>query len=570
MKKIFNSKYSWLIVLLLLVAVNFLASSFHSRFDLTKEKRYTLSDASKKLLRNLDDEVRVEVFLKGNYPAGFKKLVNSVEEYLQECQEYAHGKLKVSYVDPLKGLDDSTASRFIDSIQYFYDIAPYTLQAPAKVGDEMSFKQVLPGAVIYYKDTTVGVNLLKGVRGYGTEPEQLAALYNDVEATLEYKFSSAIQKVTVKEKPLVGYALGNGEGWGFNVNDAVRTIIKNYSFDTVNIHTVPFIPTSFKALVILKPTVPFTDAEKLKIDQYVMHGGKIFWMIDNMYAEFDSLYKSQGFIAYDRALNLEDILFRYGVRINQNLLEDMQCDKLPLLFGNDGQQQQPRLIDWPFFPILNGTNHPISKNLDGVRAMFPNTLDTVKAEGIQKTFLLRSSANARVLEAPAKVDFSFMQALPDIKDFKVKDTAVAVLLEGKFKSLYTGRVSKAMADTLAAYGQPFKNNCDTATKMVVVADGDLATNQVSQSEGPLPMGTNIFTKYTFANKDFYTNTLEYLVNPSGILETRAKDYTLRLLDPVKVSEEKTTWQFLNIILPLLLVIVAGFIYQYIRKRKYTS
>ena len=568
MKKVLGSKFWLIFLLLILFGINFLASIFHSRFDLTKEKRYTLSKATKDLLRNLDDEITVDVFFKGNYPAGFKKLVNGVQEFLEEAREYSHGHLEIKYSDPLKGLaDDSLAKHFKDSMDYFYGIPAYTIQAPSKVGDEMSFKQVLPGAVIHYRDTSIGVNLLKGVKNYGTEQEQLAALYNNVEATLEYKFASAIQKVTSRTKPLVGYVLGNGESWGYNVDDAVRTLIHDYRFDTINIKQAPYIPSAFNALVILKPTKPFSDADKLKIDQYVMRGGKIFWMIDNMYAEFDSLYKSNGFIAFDRGLNLEDILFRYGVRLNENLLQDMQCDKLGQV-NNDPNNQQTRLVDWPFFPVLNGTDHPISKNLDGVRAMFPNTLDTVKAEGIKKTFLLRSSANARVLEAPAKVDFEFLQMAPDIKQFTVHDTTVAALLEGKFRSLYANRIPSSFADSMAAYNVPVRSVCDSSTKMIVVADGDIAANQVSQQYGPLPMGYNFYTNYTYANKEFYSNCLEYLVNPSGILETRAKDFTLRLLDLKKVKEQKSTWQFINIGLPVLLIILFGFIYQQTRKRKY--
>ncbi|HEY1870765.1 MAG TPA: gliding motility-associated ABC transporter substrate-binding protein GldG [Chitinophagaceae bacterium] len=568
MKKVFGSKFWFIFLILILFGINFLASIFHSRFDLTKEKRYTLSKATKDLLRNLDDEVRVEVFFKGNYPAGFKKLVNSVQEFLEEAREYSHGNLEIRYSDPLKNFaDDSLAKHFKDSMDYFYGIPAYTIQAPSKVGDEMNFKQVLPGAVIHYRDTSIGVNLLKGVKSYGTEQEQLAALYNNVEATLEYKFASAIQKVTSHTKPLVGYALGNGESWGYNVDDAVRTLVHDYRFDTINIKQVPYIPSAFDALVILKPTTPFSDGDKLKIDQYVMRGGKIFWMIDNMYAEFDSLFKSNGFIAFDRGLNLEDILFRYGVRLNENLLQDVQCDKLGQM-SNDPNNQQTRLVDWPFFPILNGTDHPISKNLDGVRAMFPNTLDTVKAEGIKKTFLLRSSANARVLEAPARVDFEFLQIAPDIKQFTVHDTTVAALLEGKFRSLYANRIPSSFADSMAAYHVPVKSVCDSSTKMIVVADGDIAANQVSQQYGAMPMGYNFYTNYTFANKEFYTNCLEYLVNPSGILETRAKDFTLRLLDLKKVKEQRSTWQFINIGLPVLLIILFGFIYQQTRKRKY--
>lgn len=571
MNRLIRSEFWWVLLLISVIGINFIASVFHFRFDLTKENRYTLSDPTKQLLRNLDDEVSIEVFLKGDFPAGFKKLANGVQEFLQECKEYGKNNLKIVFIDPLKNLNDSAAERFMDSVEYFYKIPRYILQAPAKVGDEMTQKIVLPGAVIHYKDTTIGVNFLKGSKAYGTAPEELAALYNDVEATMEYKFASAVQKITSTQKPLVGYALGHGEGWGYNVDDAVRTLFTEYLFDTININSAPLIPSDFSALIILKPTIPFSDKDKLKIDQYVMRGGKVFWMVDNMYAEFDSLYKTGGFVAFDRGLNLEDIFFRYGVRINQNLLQDMQCDKLPQMSGDAGDARQQRLVDWPFFPILNGTDHPISKNLDGVRAMFPNTIDTVRASGIRKKYLLVSTSNARVLTAPAKIDFEFLQIAPDIKQFTVKDTPVAVLLEGKFQSLYANRISRSVADSLANYYKvPFRNSSEGDNKMIVVADGDIAINQFSQSSGPLPMGMNLFTRFTYANKDFFINSLEYLVNPSGILETRAKEFTLRLLDPKKVRKQKMFWQFLNIGLPIFLVMIFGFIYQQFRKRKYAG
>lgn len=556
-----------------LIAINLLASLFHKRYDLTEEKRYSLSKETKSLLRNLDEPVRVEVLLKGDFPASFRKLANSIQEFLQECKEYGKGNLQFVFTDPLKGLNDSAAQYVMDSINYFYEIPAVTLQSPSKVGDEQTQKLVLPGAIIHYRDTAIGVNLLRGERSFGTEPDQLAALYNNVEASMEYKFASAIQKVTLKQKPTVGYALGNGEGWGYNVDDAIRTLFRNYRLDTVNIRTTAFIP-QFDALVILKPTVTFTDADKMKIDQYVMHGGKIFWMIDNVYAEFDSLYKSQGFIAFDRGLNLEDILFNYGVRINQDFLQDMQADQLPAISNNGSGQHL--LTPWPFFPILNGTNHPISKNLDGVRAMFPTTIDTVEANGIKKTFLLESSSNARVLPAPVKIDFEFLkttpdgqQNVPDVKQFNQKNIPISVLLEGKFNSLYSKRVSKEFRDSLSAMNYNFLNNSDD-NKMIVVSDGDIAMNPYSSTSGPLPMGTNVFTHYTYANKEFFLNCLDYLVNPTDILKTRAKQFTLRLLDPKKIIAEKTKWQLINIALPIILIIIFGVIYQQFRRYRFAG
>jgi gliding-associated putative ABC transporter substrate-binding component GldG len=247
----------------------------------------------------------------------------------------------------------------------------------------------------------------------------------------------------------------------------------------------------------------------------------------------------------------------------------MQCDKLPQVSG-EGQAQQQRLVDWPFFPILNGTEHPISKNLDGVRSMFPTTLDTVEAANVRKTFLLQSSNNSRLLNAPAKIDFEFLQIAPDERLFRQKNVPVAVLLEGQFRSLYSGRVPKAMADSLAAAHMPFKNASEKNNKMIIVADGDIAMNQYSQFSGPLPMGTNVFTRYSFANKDFFLNCLEYLVNPTDILQTRSKEYSLRILDPRRVEAEKALWQFVNVALPIALIIFFGVIYQQVRRRRYVA
>jgi ABC-2 type transport system permease protein len=568
--KIWSSKFWWLFLLVIIIAVNFFASSFHTRFDLTKEKRYTLSKASKRLLTGLTAPVRIDVFVhKKNLQSEVKKLEISINEFLLNCKEYGKNNFEFKFINPYEGLPDSLQRKMEDSLYYFYGLYPMTLNAPEKVGDELAISKLIHGALVKYRDTTIGIDLLQGQRGLGTGKEQMAALYNNVEATLEYKFMHAVQKVTANKKPIVGYALGNGEAFGYNINDAFLTLRSNYNADTINIKEIPFIPSQVDALIIMKPTIPFSDAEKLKIDQYVMRGGKVFWMIDPMYAEFDSLYKSNGFVAFDRGLNIDDILFKYGVRVNQNLLQDIESDQLGQMSSNPDNPQQ-RLVNWPFFPVLSGTDHAISKNLDGVRAVFPSTVDTVKAQGIKKTFLLKSSPNARILNTPAKIDYEFLQIAPDIKLFTVRDTSVAVLLEGQFQSLYTGRVSRSVADTLASYGVPFLNKSLTEGKMIVVADGDLALNAVSMRDGPMPMGYNYFTRHTFANKDFFVNAIEYLVNPSGILSTRAKEYTLRLLDPVKTKDQETMWQIINIAVPVVLVILFGLVYQFIRKRKYAA
>ncbi|MCW3073195.1 MAG: hypothetical protein JWP69_264 [Flaviaesturariibacter sp.] len=563
-----KGKSLWIVAIVALVAINILAALVHARFDLTEEKRYSLSKPTQKLLQNLGSTVTIDVFVEGSeLPAVVRKFRASIEDFLAASKEYGGAQLQYNFINPYAGTDTAAVRLVEDSLYSNYNLFPVQLNAPAKVGDKLEVSKILHGAVIRYGDKAVGVDLLKGAKSFGTEPEQLAELYNNVEASIEYKFASAIEKLTAKEKPIVAYALGHGETWGYNINDAFITLQESYRTDTFNIAEAPFIPKGINALVILKPTRPFPDADKLKIDQYIMNGGKVFWMIDNMYAEFDSLYQSQGFIAFDRGLNLEDLLFNYGVRLDQTLVQDRQSDQLPRVSGEGGQQS---VVDWPFFPVLNGSEHPISKNLDGVRSLFPTKLDTVEAEGIRKTVLLQTSNNSRLLPAPAKIDFEFLQIAPDEKLFRQRNVPIAVLLEGNFRSLYRGRAPRATQDSLAAYGVPFLGQTTQPGKMIVVSDGDIAMNQFSPSMGPLPMGMNLFTRYTYANKDFFTNSLEYLVNPSDILQTRAKEYTLRLLDPKRVEEERTKWQAINIVLPIALIIGFGTLFQYLRRRKYAT
>ncbi|HEY4207453.1 MAG TPA: gliding motility-associated ABC transporter substrate-binding protein GldG, partial [Puia sp.] len=283
----------------------------------------------------------------------------------------------------------------------------------------------------------------------------------------------------------------------------------------------------------------------------------------------DSLKMDRETVAYDRELDLDDLFFKYGVRINPDLVLDMQCASLNMVVGMNGDKPQFELLPWPYYPLLNGSlTHPISKNLDPVYAKFANSIDTVVAKGIRKTVLLQSSANSRTEGTPAIITFESVKVANDPKAFTQHNIPVAMLLEGKFQSLYANRVSTALADSLAnVYKQPFLASAEKPGRVIVMADADIVMNDLSQ-RGPLPMGYNKDISYQFANQDFVENCFDYLVNPSGVLETRAKDYTLRLLDPAKVEKDRNFWQFINIGLPILLVILGGYLYQFLRKRKY--
>lgn len=568
MNKILHSKYGIGILVVLLAGISYLAALFHFRLDLTAEKRYTLSEPTKQLLRKLDTKVTVRVFLDGDLPAGFKKLRNSTRELLDEFKEYGGQNLQIVFQKIGDGLDGEEKERFLDSMARL-GIKPYTVEVQSKKDESSEERMVVPGALIEGGTYPVAINLLSG-QGSASLDE---SVINSTEALLEYKFIQAIQKVTQPEVPLIGYLLGNGETFSPNVKSFVEDVLmRNYNVRFLPIDTVSVIPPQFNALVIMKPSIPFTNPQKLKIDQYIMNGGKVLWLVDRLYAEMDSLMRKQSdFVAFDRNLNLDDILFKYGVRINADLVQDLQSDKFPLVVGSVGDQPQMELVDWPYFPLLNpSSSSPITKNLNKVLSLFPNSIDTIKTTGIRKTFLLTSSENARSLITPAIVSLNSVKTEDDLKTFSKSSIPIAVLLEGKFPSLYSNRLSGATLDSLASYYKtPFRNQSEE-TKMIVVSDADIATNVVTQNEGPLEVGLNQFTKAQYANKDFLLNSLEYLVNPSGILETRSKDFTLRLLDPKKLEANRSLWQALNLLLPVSLILLFGFLFQYLRKRAYRA
>lgn len=565
MNKILASKLWWLFLLIVLIGLNYLASVVHTRVDLTQEKRYTLSPATKKLIKGLHDPVTVTVFLSGDMPAGFKKLSNSTKEMLQEFKELGGSNIHFKFEKPGEGLSDTAKEKLhlhLDSL----GLKPTNIKVKAKAGEAQEERLVYPGALVKYRDREVAVDLLQGQDMTGG----IQSL-NNAEALLEYKMARSIQKLTADTVPAIGYLVTNQNQLTYNVFDLVdHTLRQEYRFGFVPIDSVPVIPTVFDALVIVKPTVPFTEKQKLKIDQYIMQGGKVFWLIDKLYAEMDSLMRSHSdFVAYDRNLNLDDLLFKYGVRINGDLVQDLQCDKIPLVVGNYGNQPQMQLVPWPYFPTLSSySGHPIAKNLDNVLSIFPNSIDTVK-NNIKKTVLLASSERSRIISTPAIVTLNSIKTEDDMKTFNQPFIPIAVLLEGRFSSLYTNRLSTGMLDTLAGlYKQPFRAATEKEGKMIVVSDADIVTNVVTAKEGPLPMGYNQFTNYQYANKDFFLNCIQYLTDSSGILETRSKDFTLRLLDPQKTEDDRTKWQLLSIGLPVVLVMLFGVVYQAVRKRKY--
>lgn len=569
----FNSKLLIPVIMILLIAINWLSASFHSNIDFTNEKRFTLSSSTKSVLRNLDSIVDITVFLTGDIKSEFKKLSNSTEELLENFKNYGGNSIQYHFEIPGADLDDSAKAKVFESL-ISMGLRPTTQKVQVKEGEGKDQRQIFPGALVKYGERSLAIDLLQGQvqkNIFNSDDILDKESLNSAEALLEYKFANAIRKLSQAEPPVIAYAYGNGEPpYGFlPVNDVFKTLGENFIVDTVNIRTQPFIPQKYDAVVIVKPTYKFTDEDKFKLDQYVMNGGTLLFFIDVLYAERDSLQNGD-LVAYARDLNLNDLLFRYGVRINTDLIADKHSDVIPVEVGSLGGQSQKQLLPWQYSPLLQpGSAHEIVKNQADVLAQFANSIDTVEAAGISKTVLLATSANSLTLPTPALVALNSLQTEEDIKKFNRKNIPVAVLLEGKFTSLYANRASQAQLDTLKNYQLTFLRETISAGKIIVVSDADIVINQVSEVIGPLPMGTNKYTKNGYANKDFFLSCTEYLANKNNVLEARSKDYTLRLLDVQKVAEQRSLWQIINIVGPILLVCLFALIYQSWRKRKYT-
>ncbi len=567
----------WLpIVLVFLFCINWAASVWHNRVDFTNEKRFTLSAATKKLLKGIKEPVVVDVFLKGNYPSGFKKLSNSTEDLLQEFKEVAGSNFQYNFISPEEKMD-GTAVSYSDSL---LSMGMPFINLTSQVEQGQQQQVLFPVAFVHIGERVVPVIIFEK-KGFASPDFKdgnriTSAELNGAEALLEYRFADAISKGLETDLPIIGYSIGNGEPapGQYATYDLVENILRpSYQLFTFNLNAQAFVPKEFKLLIIAKPTQPFTEAAKLKLDQFVMNGGKVLMFIDRLNAEMDSLQIKNEVIAYDRGLELNDLMFKYGVRLNADLVMDLQCDVLPFDVNGNGQFD---LLPWNYFPVLESkSNHAINKNIGFVSGRFVNSLDTVEAEGIQKTILLSSSANARRIATPALISGSENVAAAEDEKFKTPNIPVAVLLEGKFTSLYANRSTQAMRDSIAAYGGQFLPQSNANNKIIVVADGDMLLNAVVKGNEPIPMGMNPYTfstqrQFPFANREFVQSCLDYLINENDLSEAKGKDYVIRLLNTKKVTEQKNFWQLINIVLPVLIVILFAVVFQWIRRRKYSK
>jgi len=564
--------YLQLIILIaIVVLVNILASGFFYRIDLTEEKRYSLSEPTKNLLRSQEDIIFVRIYLGGNLTPNLQRLQTSATEMLDQFSAFAHDNIQYDVFDPFSIPDENNRMKYIKELD---EKGILSIQFLESTTDEASMKYVFPFASITYKDQEITIPLIdRGSMPLPLTPDSDPSVSVSL---LEYKFTKAIRQITEENKPYVSFITGHGELSRLELNDIASSLNELYNLTQIDIESDSTfeIPLACKVIIVAKPRSPFSMRAKFMIDQYIMRGGNVIWLVDPVIADFDSLYSGQGqFMAVDYDLNLTDMFVQYGARINPDIIQDKQCTHINVPVSNANNFiQRP----WPYNPVLNNYNraHPVSKNVDAVEGRFVSTVDTMDVPGIRKTILLSTSSLSRSLKTPVRVNFNIVDEslAPKDEQYNKPYMPVAVLLEGEFTSSF-----KALKPTTrdlynAGYGYRDTSVLETGfpAKQVLIGDGDLIKNYVDKSGVPDLLGINYTERYIFGNKDFMMNCVEYLCDNTGLIETRAKEVKLRPLDDQKINSNRIQWQLLNIIAPLILLYIFSGIYLFIRSRKYAS
>nr|WP_199158102.1 gliding motility-associated ABC transporter substrate-binding protein GldG [Pedobacter sp. ASV2] len=556
-----NKWVNVIFVLLALIALNIIGQYFYHRFDFTADKRFTLNDKTKKILTSTNKPVIVTVFLDGELPPAFKRLKAAVKDLLSDYKAYSKTDLKVVFVDPIAGLNQADQDTVINNL-YQNGIEATSLSVKTESG--LTQKFVFPMAMIESDGKQLPVKLFQNLDASRNYEENIN---NSIE-NLEYIFTSSLKKVITGKNPRVGFTEANGELSDLQLNDAIHTLSNSYEVGRVNLNTIDKAGLDkLNLLIVAKPTKAFTEAEKYKINYFVMNGGRVVWSVDQVKADLDSLRGSGQQMVFNSNLNLDDMLFMYGARINYNVIADANCAEIPVATGSVGGQSQIQMVPWLYYPILlPDTVQSVVKNLDGIKSEFPSTVDTIGVKGITKSYILTSSAFNKVFEVPKLFSLQMVAEQPDPKTFHSVPKNVGLMLEGNFPSVFAGRplpTEITAPYTTANVGKP--------SKIIVIGDGDIFKNQVVEKDGsPLPLGYDRYSKVTYGNKALLLNIVDYLTDEDNLIALRNKEVKIRLLDKAKLKLEKTNWQMVNIVAPLLLLIFFAIFQHYYRKYKYAK
>lgn len=541
----------WVVGIILL---NIVAANFFFRLDLTEDKRYTIAPVTKDMLQQLPDEVVVDVYLEGDFPAGFKRLQQSVKETLDEFRIYAGGNLRYNFIDPNDISDEKQRNEFMMNLAQ-KGINPTNLRATEE-GKQVE-RLVFPGAIIKYKGKETAVNFLKGNLAASADER----LNQSVEG-VEFELATGIRKLAFSGNKIIGYITGQGELEMQQVTDLLGSLQEYYRVARGELDQIPTLK-GLDLIIVAKPTSEYSELDKYKIDQFIMNGGKAVFFVDALNANMDSV-GTGGMFALPYNLNLDDLFFRYGVRLNPTMVMDLNSGFIPMVTGYSGDRPQTEMINWRFYPLLNKfSKHPITRNLDAVYTKFIGTIDTVKADGVVKTPLVYTSKYSRVLQPPVPVTLEEARMDVNPEDYQAGEQPVGYLLEGKFTSLFRNRRAPEGAEEKVVKEE------GVATGIAVFSDGDLVKNEINPRTGQAyELGFDRFNNVKFANKELAMNTIHYLLDSEGLINVRSKEIQLRPLDKVRVQEEKSFWQLLNLVAPIVLLVLFGVTRYYLRKRKY--
>lgn len=595
-KKINIKKLTFTIIFL--IVINLFGSQFFHRFDLTNDKRYTLSETTLKIINDVEEPLIIDVFLRGEFPGEFKKLQTETQQLLEEFKSY-NSNIVFRFINPISEdeSDDYLKREVLFSIfqiQNHVENPEQEKQIKSKIEKVENINEVLknsllgnsmmpvsvtlnnkgkqteevvfPWAIATYKGRSVKVPLLKNMMGASTAEKVVSSVQH-----LEYAFANAFNTISNSKEKKIAIIKGNGELHELLIADFLKSIRENYFIGPFTLDSVAKNPqTTLNALnkydlaIIAKPTEKFTDEEKMVLDQFIIHGGKTLWLVDQVTMEMDSLYNESGAtLAFPNDLNLNDLFFKYGVRINPNLVKDIMATPIALATGDKGSASQYTQFPWFYSPLIYPTLiHPIVSNVDGLKFEFTSGIDTLK-NGIKKTVLLKSSKYSKLIGAPIEVRLDMVQERPEPTEFKnTGEIPVSVLLEGSFHSVYENRVLPFEEKTFSPIG---KNN-----KMIVVSDGDLIRNQLDKNYQPLELGYDKWTNKFYGNKEFLLNCVNYLLDENGLINIRTKVVNLPILDKEKVYTNYTSAQMLTIGLPLLILLLFGIVFTFLRRRKYSK
>lgn len=563
MKK-FTKLINLAILLLVLFVINLVANQLYYYLDLTEDKRYTLADNTVKLLDDTKDNVFVNVYLDGTFPASVKRFRDRVQDVLNQFQAESP-YINYQFIDPLDGTPEEVKLQektLVDKRLYPTTISYYD-------GEKNNMKPIFPYAVFKYGTREVIVNLLdiEGVTNYDDETLHVS------EGLLEYKFANAVQKLQLTKRPIIAFTTGRGELPTSQMGTLFNELKKYYTPTRIDMDSIYRMNTIVDVLVVAGPKEALSDRSAFLIDQYVMQGGKVIWLIESMDVRLDSIAFSKGYIPPLIETNLDQLFFKYGFKILDNTILDLECTQIPQVVGSAGGKKQMSMFKYYYHPLLTSrSKHPIVKNIDRVNMFFPSTIDTViTSTPIKKTFLLESSKYSRYQMAPLNLNFRMLGKKPQISKFNRGNQGVALLLEGNFESAFKNRLSQEQERILHALGSKFYEE-SKPTAMIAISDVEFTKNLINNKNNQLsPLGFNKWDQKIYkGNKDLILNSIEYLLDENGILASRAKEFKMRLLDEQEVQNNKRYWQSLNIAFPLITLALGGLVFYFIRRSRYAK